>query len=1144
MIPLRDKTDASEAQAQAARPDRSVWVSANAGAGKTTVLTHRVARLLLAGADPARILCLTFTRAAAAEMRQRLFRMLGEWALLEDEALRQKLDALLARDEAPIRDADLPRARRLFATALETPGGLKIQTIHAFCQGVLGRFPLEAGVPPQLKVLDEAGQQALLQEAAEQMAREMQSHKLHPQEREAFDRLLTRLGGDELATLLAEIAAMPESFGAVDERKRQRLRVFCGVLPEDNVADAWAAFDRAIDRQLGHELMKAFSTGTPTDHKDAFKLGLALTASTEQIRYWSEFLLTKEGKPRAISRFPSKAVEAAMPGAKQLVQGFQDALLDFLAVQSRLEEYQAALDVAKIGERLFATYAALKRRDGVLDFDDLIRRTAELLQTSEVRDWVRWKLDGGIDHVLIDEAQDTAPIQWQPLLALTEEFWSGETARSLARTLFVVGDQKQSIYSFQGASPTIFTDQHAAFVAQSDGAIHTQPLLTSFRSGRAILTLVDTVFADPTARAAAGADAHGVHHVAGRAYEGRIEIWPPMPKPVAPEPGPWYLPVDQPLPGNAPSQLAEQIAQWIAPRIGTMPLESKGGRLLRAGDIMILCRKRSPMAGPLLRALKRVGVAIAGADRLRLLEQPAAQDALNLIRFALDPDDDLVVAEILRGVFCDVDEQGLYDLAQPRSGRLWDALQERAHERAEWAQAAQLLHQAERIADYRRPYEFLSALYTQTGVLARAAQRMNAEAVEALEEMLAQALAYEGLAVPQLQGFLAWIEGRDIDLKREQTAGADELRVMTVHGAKGLEAPVVILADATAPVREPRKRLLRPADSAADDLPLFLGPGKASAAAKATRKEAERQEHLRLLYVAATRAEEHLIVTGIDTRSKNGEFDPDCWWLRLRTAAEKLLARSAPHPQGAMLVLGADAPQLQPAQPAATPPENIPQWRAIPPTETMLPVLRPSALGGEKVAQTSAAAMGVFDPALRGQIIHAALEQTAAFPPAERPARARQVMQALVPPELRLGQAWRDALDDALNEVLGVLATPFDPPLFEAGSLAEVPVAARPDAFGGQMILGVVDRLVVLPDRLLIVDFKTGMRPQPLSATPEAWLRQLAAYRAALEPLYQDRVIEAAILWTAGPQLVKLPADMLDAALKRIQRAGVALVTA
>ena len=1113
----------------ASDPDISAWVAANAGAGKTYTLANRVARLLLGDAKPQKILCLTFTKAAAAEMQNRLFQQLGGWAMLPDEELRNEI-VRIGGDA----HEDLAKARRLFAAALETPGGLKVLTLHAFCQIVLSRFPLEAGVPPAFEVLDDQSARQFVSQARQhvldragsgdrELADAVSLLVTETSEARLSDILDAALGGDRrkldrFFALAADLAAHVRRTHALaeDETVEGITQSFCDSLRSEIGTllelPAWLAGGGENDRVNGNLWSEYLDTNFSAD-------GFTIL---------HRMLLTREGEPR--KRLATKKLADDRPD-----------LLDFL---TRLQQrYCAAAErrrAARAAELVRAAlvlvramrehYARAKRLRGVLDYDDLIVETRNLLARGRMAQWVLYKLDGGIDHVLIDEAQDTSPEQWEIVKKLTEEFFSGPgRERSQLRTIFAVGDEKQSIFSFQGADPSQFDINRRHFAEMIAGAeqqLHEVPLITSRRSAPEILTFLDAVFESEEARAGLTFSGAQIIHRAHRAKAiGGIEFWPAL-KPEEEEEIDYYAPVDVVQKESPVARLAGLVAAKIDGWLKSGAQLPGHDRPIQPRDIMILLPRREPFGGEVIRQLKLRRVPVAGADRVRLTEQIAVVDLIALGRFVSQREDDLNLAALLRSPLCGLSEDALFSLAHDREGSLWDRL---AARRADFSAAHGFLSALLERADYAPPFEFYSHALTALGGKEKLLARLGLESADAIEEFMTLALTFERSHSPSLEGFLDWVQRGSVEIKRDMEHGRDEVRVMTVHGAKGLEADIVILPDTTSLPDPPSRkghllydenRILFPL--ADDEAPQIVKQAKARAEAETLR------EHRRLLYVALTRARDRLYVCGFENKKGVKEGS---WYELARAAAESLgvavadgdgtIAYGSVHDEkGAAAAAGQKSPTL-------------PDWIGMPaPVEPAAPrLIRPSYAVG--------AAPPAFSPSgaerfRRGLVVHALLARLPEIAPERRRAVALAFAEAdgLEHPE-RL-----------VEETLSVLDDPAFAAAFAPGSQAEAGLVAELARAGGRCARQWPHRPAG-GDRQDRPD--PGLQNQPPAARARGRRsRGLpcpdgALPRRSRQDLSRAQIV-CGLVFTDGPRLLQLSDVVLDAQMAgisaRLEAAG------
>ena len=1112
-------------QIAASDPANSVWVVANAGSGKTYVLTSRIVRLLLAGARPGAILCLTFTKAAAAEMQNRLGALLATWATADDATLAKELLARIGRkaDARELRDA-----RTLFARVIDAPGRLRIQTIHAFCESLLKRFPVEARVPPHFSVADEALSRELMALAQnELLADAMADADLREALALAVGRANESSFSDAIKALLSGRRRLRLLLGPDGARLADGLAAICaefGVAPGESQTHALEKHFQTLDRGAFARAVAALAAGSKTDSGRAERLKSALDAASPHQAYgaWRRAFLTADGPP--VKSLATKATAAKHPWLLPLLLGEQARIEPLDAHLNAILAADASAALLRLGQALLQRYDRLKQARALLDYDDLILRAVALLQGAAP--WVLYKLDGGIDHVLVDEAQDTAPEQWQAVAALVEEFFAGAGAREPLppRSVFVVGDEKQSIFSFQGADLDAFERTRAALADKARAHWKEVPLEISFRSAQIVLDLVDRTFATREMRAGVLSADKPMRHMAKRAgAAGRIELWAPIVREKPDDPVAWDAPVDYQSAEHPSVQLATRIAQTVKGWIGREPLPARN-RTVQAGDVLVLVRRRDRFFEACVRAFKDAGVPVAGADRMKLLEQIAIMDLLSLARFCLLPGDDLSLAEILKSPLYEFDDGDLFDLGYKRGDRLWLALRARAAASPKWRAAADELSALLAQADYVPPYEFFAGLLHARGGRKRLLARLGPDAADAIDEFLAACLAFERHEAPSLQGFVQWFETGATDIKRDMDQGRDEVRVMTVHGAKGLEAEIVFLPD-TCGVPEIKDRVLWRA--AAPQIPIWPPAGvKGIAAVDAARKamqERQMAEYRRLLYVAMTRARDRLYVCGWTTKApKEGS-----WYQAIDAAfAADRDALAFDLPDGGK-AWRLDSPQSGKIEPdktvqAQTHAEAVPAWAlaSTAPAEPNPP--RPLVPSRPESVSAVASPLANANKAafLRGKLVHRLLQTLPDLPPAAREAAARRLLGRAA-----YGLA-ATQIDEIAAETLAVLGDARFAAAFAPGSLAEAPIVAR---IGGRALAGRIDRLAIGPAQVLVVDFKTN-RPPPLHAADvdAAYLAQLAAYRAALIPLFPGRSIVCALLWTYAPRLMAIDAALLD----------------
>ena len=1135
-------------QIAASDPDATVFVEANAGSGKTHTLVMRVARLLLAGTRPEAILCVTYTKAGAAEMQRRLFAQLGKWAVAGDDELDEALEAF---DEE---GRDRSTARALFARALETPGGLKIQTLHAFCEQLLRRFPLEAGVAPGFLVLEDVSARRVSARAREEVAALALANPVSTLAA-AYAHFSVELDWGAFNAMFADFESRRAAIAAYIDRCEplggygRDVWMRCGFTEPTTCAAIEA---EAVGRMRWGEWRRradlvALGTGK-TDAELARRMR-ALSGDSTFAEIW-RVMSTATGAPAA--KLGTNSVD---PAVRAWLKDEQDRLdqIRCRLIAARVAEdtvHALTLAVAYIG-----LYEGEKASRGALDFSDLIDRAHVLLTEKADAAWVLYKLDGGIDHILLDEAQDTSPEQWEILRALTGEFFSGAGARGQDRTLFTVGDAKQSIFSFQGAAPerlAIETQTFSDIVTDAGLRFEQAQLLESWRSAPEILEAVDAVFAQPAALAGLRPGGGNVIalpllHKATRSDHGCVELWPLEAGVPADEADAWDAPVDAEPARSANRILAARVAlairEMVARGDGVLRKGGEDKRPVRYGDVLILVRRRNALFDEIIRALKREAIPVAGADRLKLTEHGVFEDLMAIGRFACFAEDDLTLAGLLRGPFCDVSEESLFQLAHYRRGGLWRELCARAREEEAWSEAVGFLGWARGEARLVSPFDFYSRVLGRLdrdgrSMRQRILTRLGAEAEDAVDAFLVQALEAETRGDRDLETFLAAMTTSELEIKREQDEGRGdgpgEVRVMTVHGAKGLEAPVVILPDTSTRATAQGGALLADGEGGFLWAPRKADDCDGSALARERREEATEHESARLLYVALTRARDRLIVCGVQTLPRSFE---NSWYHHVQAGFDSLSIRPFALPGGGEgWRYGEDPAPAAAEVDARAAPEPLPAWAAgLAPGESPLSrYASPSQAfeADDRTAPSPLAAVGGLGRYRRGDLIHRLLQILPDLPRDARPAAAERMLgrERDLTPEQRQEMA---------AAALSVLDDPVFADVFGPGSRAEVALAGTAAVFPeGFKVSARVDRLVVRPDRVLVIDFKTN-RPAParIEDADGGYILQMALYAAVLAEVFPGRRVEAALVWTDGPKLMPVAEHLMAAALEGLTRA-------
>jgi ATP-dependent helicase/nuclease subunit A len=1142
MRPRRDiPAEVRRRQNEASDPDASAWVAANAGSGKTYVLAQRVIKLLLAGVDPQKILSITFTKAAAANMAKQVFDRLAAWVTLDDMALAGAVQELSGT--APTAER-LALARRLFARALETPGGLKVQTIHAFCTQLLHQFPFEANVAARFSVLDETTQSHLLEQLTLAVL---------------LDGAADPGGALGRALAAAMTAAADQTFrDVVRSAIAQRDAIVRWIAETGTIDDAIANLSLAlgVDPREGRETIEAeflagtliapsewfliataLAQGNKTDAEQAVRFGALTTLSdAERTAKYLEIFCTKELAPR--KSIVTKAIKDE--ALVERLRAEQDRICALLERRRAVICRDRSTALITVAYEVLKRFAAEKKRRGLLDYEDLIDQTLALFRNVDAA-WVHYKLDLGIDHLLIDEAQDTSTKQWEIIQRLVAEFTAGAGARSVTRTIFAVGDEKQSIYSFQNAAPREFAAVGRDFArghANSGLEFIFGRLEHSFRSGESVLAAVDVVFKGMTG-VTSDQDGFPAHIALTDAPPSMVEIWEPTEPSERTEIEGWDAPFDRVSEASPRVKLARRIARTVRKLIDNGEPVGIERRPARYGDVLILVRQRGELFEAVIRALKQEHVEVAGADRLVLTEHIAVMDLMVFADALLLPQDDLALATVLRSPLFGFEEAELYDIAWDRGSlSLRAALSRKSGEK--FSAAAALLDKLAQNARRQTPFAFYAQILGAGGARRRFLARLGMEANDALDEFLNLALDYERRETPSLQGFVAWLREASTEVKRDMEIARDEVRVMTVHGAKGLEAPIVILADTMTQPSGPRAPQL---------LKLAVGPmiwagrkaddvGAVAAARELTQEEAA-HEYRRLLYVAMTRAADRLIVCGAEGKNKR----PDgCWYDLMREPLAPFLVEEDGE-EGKVLryrkqAAEPAAPSAPTAQPAGKPKRpELPIWlrQPAPVDKSGVTPLSPSSAFDDEVGNISRIGTSAAErqKALRrGRLVHRLLQALPDIPVQRRAAAADRFLAGAA---REFSVVERTEIS---RQIFAVLDAPNFAEVFAAGGRPEVPIVGRLPRPDGQTIAvaGQIDRLIVTPDSVLIADYKSDRKVPEGLGEVEPYVAQLALYRAVLARLYPGKTMRAALIFTQGPVLIEVPGAAMDEALEAALR--------
>lgn len=1116
----------TQAQQNAANPEYSVWVAASAGTGKTKVLTDRVLRILLTGTHPGKILCLTFTNAAAAEMANRINSELAKWVTLPDEILKEIINKLTNK---PSDNEELNLARRLFAKVLDTPDGLKIQTIHSFCQTLIKRFPLEAGVPPHFQVMDDQTSKELLKESQSSWISHL-SKNSDLSASEALERIAGRLSDSTFNELLAQALTKrgniewllkSYSLDELSNKLYEHLGLKPNITQQDILSQACKIDKNAEDNLYKSALLLQQASKKFIESGQSLEKWLKLK-NEERINKWNDYVnifLTSTLEPR--KKIIDKKNADKFPEIKEILEYEQQRILKVIDQLNSAHIVSSTSDLFLVINMILDLYHKEKENRAFLDYEDLILSSERLLHLENIAPWILFKLDGGIDHLLVDEAQDTSPAQWKIIESLCQEFFSGDSARNENRTIFIVGDEKQSIYSFQGADPAVFNKMQLTFadkIQQAKKGWENIFLDTSFRSTVPILKCVDAIFANDNLKEAITNQKDKVYHNAFRLkHSGKVELWPLEHKEEVNELEPWSI-TNIRIDNNNPQQkladkIAETIANWILIK---RPLPSTG-KPIQPSDIMILVRKRNNLLDKIVRSLKKRNIPVAGVDRMILTDHIAIEDLIALGNFLLLPNDDLTLACVLKSPFIGINEEELFNLCTNSERKLnnkslWKVLESKQNNPV-YKKAYEYLKDLLTRTDFNMPFELYSYILEVKNGRKSLANRLGNEIHDPVDEFLRFAITFEKTHNPTLQGFLSWIKSGNAEIKRDLEQSSNQVRIMTVHGSKGLQAPIIFLPDTTSiPLNN---NTIFWDNNTNPSLPLWVSSSKYKNSLckelKINLNNLEYSEYLRLLYVALTRAEDELYITGYSNKKNISENS----WYKI---AEKSLEKIAEKKDNGTLELYYQGNQNKLETITNNIPDekknlNLPGYLQNKAPQEQKP---PRPLAPSNIEQNNPAPNSLLaeQSMLRGKIIHSLLQF---LPQIEKSKHKNAINNYLNKYKKQLPE---DTLNNIHSNINKILENNNFSSVFSKHSIAEVPVTGIVD---NSVVSGQIDRLAINDNEVMIIDYKTNrIAPTSKDKIPSAYISQMNLYRKLVEQIFPKKKISAAIIWTENGTLMEL----------------------
>ncbi|MBQ8785469.1 MAG: double-strand break repair helicase AddA [Alphaproteobacteria bacterium] len=1089
-------------QRLAANPKKSVWVGASAGTGKTKVLSDRVLRLLLEGVDSTKILCLTYTKAAAVEMSSRIAERLSKWAVMKEKDLEEELIKLYGKLPANADKAKKlkTKARQLFAILLDTPGGMKIKTIHSFCEEILKRFPLEANISPYFEIMDERN----ASQALDNIKKEILSFAAQNPQSEI---------GKSVKNITENVSEF--SFGSViDDVLKNRIKIDRSLTKYGSKENLLSEISKQInipDDLTLEDIINDFFAKADTDSLHSlmeieidFPINCIENKNyLEEYNKYIQIFLTGSNTIRS-----PKTIKG-LSKREDLILIFNDEAMRCMDLTDKLKSfrlYNFTKSVLNLASELIEKYNEFKKIHAKLDFDDVIYRTRLLLENKEATKWVLYKLDGGIDNILIDEAQDTSPDQWAIVKAISDEFFAGQGSSENTRTIFAVGDRKQSIYSFQGADPDKF-DEMCNHFSQITPDFEKINLEVSFRSTPAILSAVNQLFGKESIKQGVASLNENIEHIAFREGEGgKVEFWEAIEPQKAKDDDKWELPVKRFSQESTSSRMAKTIAFKIKQMVDNKEFLESQKRPVQYSDFLILIRGRNDFCENFIRECKKLNINTGGIDRIHVLEQIAVQDLISLGKFLLLPDDDLSLAEVLKSPLFNLDDNDLFKLCWNRKGSLWKSLQSNE----KFSEVAQSIENLLNKVDYMRPFDLYNYVLSEMGGRKKYYARMGLEAEDGLNEFMNLSLNFETDNVPTLQNFIHWIASDDVEIKREQEQGENNIvRMMTVHGSKGLQAPIVILPDTTGvPFCKEEAGFIWNND-------IFVYPSSKNDYDNFCKKLKEKQkqkmmeEYRRLMYVAVTRAEDRMIFCGF---SKKQQIADDSWYSLFKETFSQI----ATPDENDILSITSEQCFEKDSKPKNKREEvqtEMPDFmnRHAEKESPLSKPLRPSKPDSEPANISPLIINKDRTLYKRGEIIHKLLQFLPTISKDKQIQTITDFLQQKAPDFIETD------VEKICKEITFLLNNKEFGKVFGANSKAEVPIMGEVD---GKIISGQIDRLIIDDNQVIIVDYKTNKNvPDKI---PAVYVSQLNAYKKLMKKIYPQKEIKTYILWTNTANMMEI----------------------
>ncbi len=1069
-------SDLNLPQLKASDPNISVWTMASAGTGKTKVLIDRLMKLLVRGANPQKILCLTFTKAAANEIKLRINQEIERWSKSDDDELQLMLKNLFGFDP---KKQFLSKAKNLLPELFKSPEPIKICTIHAFCQYVLKKFPIEAGISPTFKIIDEL----LMHQVLEKLKKELFFEKSCKNAIKYFAQNFHETTIDEILheIISGKFLSLTDSFSDAQTYKGY-LSQKIGI-PMNNTEDIVQSY--VLNIPIKEQISLKSENSKDAEIINSINAYLSLSLK-EKIRRWRNlnaiFLNTDQNKRVSIL---SKKTKDQNPHLAELLKEWQINFANLIKEIANNTALNASCYLYEIAESLLAKYQSFKVQNEYLDYEDLVFFTNKLLSKSIDKDWVLYKLDGGIDHILVDEAQDTSASQWHVIQNLISDFFSGQS-RQDDRTIFVVGDEKQSIYSFQGAD--IKALQNTKYLISSgmknaNKDYKNVQLTNCYRSTQVVVDFIQKSLNQSSANFKVP-DVKSMRPTS----LGRVELWPMLPQLGQKKGAFWPAPTQIHTHEATKVQVSRIIASYVKNLLSKKIILPSTKAAIKESDITILVQRRNAFTDLLIDSLRKEGLSVCGLDRIKLQSNLSILDVIAIAKFVLLPSDNLNCAIVLKSPLFNLKENELHEIVFGKT--IWNNLCSSTNpvHKEIFSKMQDIL---KLYADYSVS-DFFFLLLDCLGLRTLLLEANCKSDDQVIDEFLQVTKRFESEIGGNLYNFVDWFENNELQVKRDPLSEGG-IKIMTVHAAKGLESSVVILPNAISlNINENRICWIE------DDCVLFLPRDKSDliTSYKALEEEKSYQEYLRLMYVALSRCKDYLIIC---SDSSHKEAHKSSWYsiasnaiMQLGVSIKSELLEQLGLKGNIWVLQSQDFEICKKNEELLAPKTKesliTQKWSQGSPSATALSQIASPPLEEEDSA------------ALYGSIVHKLLEESAN---GELP---QEIFNHPLLFRLSLEERTK-----TISRLKNLFSTDFWQGLFNDKVYTEVPFF---DHKNDQSFVGRIDLLAVSEFEVRIVDYKTdAFVPKSEKDIPTKYLEQMHRYKTAISKIYPNQKISAFILW-------------------------------